>query len=201
MATSNSTPACLPGYVIAGIDFSLPRIFADAFCQAWADAVCSSKPVDSAEIDLLHQLLWISAREQLLEYVKTGKVVARDINGVRLAHGQTLRASANGVLTFYCKGSELLAFAQAELSSISAKDIPEKASPVSATKAQETAVLGCLENMGYDPAALPQRTSGKKGVKAKVREALGTRGMWAKTSVFDKTWQRLRDRNVIKDVG
>lgn len=71
--------------------------------------------------------------------------------------------------------------------------------PVQRSQAQNEAILSMLRSMGYDPAALPKRESGKAGVKAEVRHALGDGGMWVGTQVFNKAWARLRDAGEISE--
>jgi hypothetical protein len=63
--------------------------------------------------------------------------------------------------------------------------------PNSRAKAQEAAILKCLRDTGHDPLQLPPEPQGKPGVKAAARAALGNKGMWAGTTVFEKAWERL----------
>jgi hypothetical protein len=64
--------------------------------------------------------------------------------------------------------------------------------PLQRQAAQEDTILETLRALGLDPLALPPGAPGKPGVKAAVRKALGTGGMWAGRSVFNKAWDRLR---------
>ena len=68
-----------------------------------------------------------------------------------------------------------------------------------AQRAQEEEVLNVLRTLGHDPMQLPQRTLGKPGVKAAVRNAIGRAGAWAGATVFDKTWERLRQSGQIAE--
>ena len=67
--------------------------------------------------------------------------------------------------------------------------IPEK--PVQRFHAQESAILGKLVELGFDPCGLPRDIAGKRGVKSQVKAALGSGGLWIGKTVFDKAWERL----------
>lgn len=59
---------------------------------------------------------------------------------------------------------------------------------------QENEILRVIRELGYDPKALPKDTSGKDGIKAKVRAMLHF-----SVSVFDKAWERLaKNKDIIK---
>lgn len=64
--------------------------------------------------------------------------------------------------------------------------------PISRFSAQETAILDMVKSLGYVPTQLPPNSPGKPGVKSRVKAALGSSGIWAKTTVFSKAWERLR---------
>jgi hypothetical protein len=70
---------------------------------------------------------------------------------------------------------------------------------LSAARAQEQQILDALKAAGHQPKLLPKAPPGKAGVKAQIRAALGTRGEWGKTTVFDKAWERLRSSGEITD--
>jgi hypothetical protein len=72
--------------------------------------------------------------------------------------------------------------------------------PVLRSIAQENAILCQLKNLGFAPDQLPQRHPGRSGVKAKVKAALGTSGMWVSQKVFDKAWERLRSDGRVAEV-
>ena len=63
---------------------------------------------------------------------------------------------------------------------------------------QDAAILGWLRKNGYNPTALPDRPSGKAGVKALVLEdAIKDRKLFSEKS-FDIAWARLRkDKKII----
>lgn len=63
--------------------------------------------------------------------------------------------------------------------------------PLQRAAAQDAAVIACLRRAGHDPLALPTNESGKPGVKAAARAALGNVGLWAGSTVFHKAWERL----------
>lgn len=67
----------------------------------------------------------------------------------------------------------------------------EDAAPKQRSQAQDLAILSALRLKGYDPSSLPPYKQGKPGVKAEIRAALGSNGLWAGTRVFDKAWERL----------
>ena len=71
--------------------------------------------------------------------------------------------------------------------------------PVQRAAAQDAAIISCLRAANHDPLALPKNEAGKPGVKAETRAALGNRGLWAGTTVFDKAWERLRrNRDIVE---
>lgn len=71
-------------------------------------------------------------------------------------------------------------------------------SPVQRQAAQEAGILAELVNLGYNPLQLPKNDPGKSGVKAEVKRALGSKGIWNHVTVFDKAWERLLgDRRIV----
>lgn len=52
-------------------------------------------------------------------------------------------------------------------------------------------ILNKIRSMGYEPKALPQNLAGKSGVKREIKRAVGSMGMWAGSTVFDKAWESL----------
>ena len=56
-----------------------------------------------------------------------------------------------------------------------------------------------LRSKGHDPVKLPVAKSGQSGVKAQIRNALGSTGIWSGGTVFEKAWQRLRQTGAIAD--
>lgn len=88
-----------------------------------------------------------------------------------------------------------------EASQTDAPEAESDAAPRTATKPlqrqvhQEQEILDVLRTQGYDAERLPKSAAGKAGVKAEVREKL----KWMTAKVFDKAWQRLRDRGEIAD--
>lgn len=75
------------------------------------------------------------------------------------------------------------------------------ARPLQRGTAQETAILGQIKALGFNPAALPKNPPGKAGVKRDVREALSNDPLFTGATVFDKAWQRLRDNDEIVTQG
>lgn len=69
--------------------------------------------------------------------------------------------------------------------------------PVQRRAAQDQAILSKLRELSHDPRALPMYKAGKPGVKAKVRAAIGSKGMWVGPRVFDKAWERLSQNKEI----
>jgi hypothetical protein len=68
--------------------------------------------------------------------------------------------------------------------------------------AQEEAVINMLKAKKYDPTKLPKNPPGKSGVKAEIRAAVScNEGLFAGSTVFDKTWERLRASGEIQDVA
>ncbi|UUZ68535.1 hypothetical protein LP416_00195 [Polaromonas sp. P2-4] len=73
------------------------------------------------------------------------------------------------------------------------------ARPMQRAAAQDADILAMLKCKGFDPLALPRNETGKPGVKAEIRNALGQTGLWAGATVFDKAWERLRRNRDIAD--
>lgn len=71
------------------------------------------------------------------------------------------------------------------------------ASDVPRFRRQEDAILSAIRQLGYTPAKLPKQKRGLPGVKRQVKEALGDKGMWSGSKVFDHAWDRLRDEGAI----
>lgn len=62
---------------------------------------------------------------------------------------------------------------------------------VSRSAAQDRAIIAKLQELGFNPLSLPPYGPKSPGAKSDVRKALGTKGMWAGSRVFDKAWERL----------
>ena len=71
--------------------------------------------------------------------------------------------------------------------------------PVARWQAQEQTILNKLRELGHSPDALPKSEAWKPGIKSEVRAAIGSQGMWHSPKVFDKAWERLRERGEITD--
>lgn len=117
---------------------------------------------------------------------------------IRLAEGELAAAKA------------AMAAEEAEVSNKRGDHPPEPVKPESAGRpnqvpprqrqtVQEDAILDKLEELGYDPLALPIPQAGKSGAKSKVKQALGKEGVWAGRTVFPKAWDRLRAEGRIRD--
>lgn len=76
---------------------------------------------------------------------------------------------------------------------------PEPSRPVQRTAAQEEAILAMLRSQGINPMMMPKRKPGVSGIKSEIRKALGTGGLWTTPRIFEKAWERLRDRGEIAD--
>lgn len=59
---------------------------------------------------------------------------------------------------------------------------------------QEHAVLEIIKELGHNPKCLPVNTPGKAGVKAEVRKRLDGHPLFKGSTIFEKTWERLRSR-------
>lgn len=70
--------------------------------------------------------------------------------------------------------------------------------PLSKAAAQDAEILNVIRKLGYEPQKLSKNLPGKKGVKAEVRRAVGKKGMWVGTTVFNKAWERLTANKDIK---
>ncbi len=73
--------------------------------------------------------------------------------------------------------------------------IGEPNSPLQKQRWQEQQILRVIGELGYVATELPKPPSGRRGVKAEVRERLG----WGSVNAFNKAWERLRDFKDIKD--
>jgi hypothetical protein len=94
------------------------------------------------------------------------------------------------------------AFVESQSLSSSASAEIGNTKPISRTLAQETAILAAIKSLGITPLALPVPASGKRGVKAAVREmVLLEKKIFTSPKVFDLAWQRLRDENRIVDAS
>ncbi len=82
---------------------------------------------------------------------------------------------------------------------VSGADDATDVKPVARWRAQEKTILNKLRELDYSPCALPRNEAWKPGVKSKVRAAIGSNGMWHSPRVFDKAWERLRERGEIAD--
>jgi hypothetical protein len=66
---------------------------------------------------------------------------------------------------------------------------------------REMAILDAIHKLGHEPLRLPKAKAGRAGIKAEVRKALGNKGMWAKSTVFDGNWEDLRSSRRIQDAA
>lgn len=73
--------------------------------------------------------------------------------------------------------------------------------PVQRSAAQDAAILNAIREAGHDPLALPKNDSGKRGIKAVIRDKLtGKHTLFPKAGTqFNKAWDRLRVRKEIAD--
>ena len=71
--------------------------------------------------------------------------------------------------------------------------------PLSRAVVQENEIIQTIRSLRYNPLALPLKLRGQRGVKAAVKTLIGSQGMWAGTTVFDKAWDRLRRDGRIAD--
>lgn len=78
---------------------------------------------------------------------------------------------------------------------------PSMNKPVQRHVAQENEILTAIANLDFAALALPKNEKGKQGVKAMVRHALGTTGMWSYSTVFNKAWERLAAKKLIKIIN
>jgi hypothetical protein len=65
---------------------------------------------------------------------------------------------------------------------------------ISISEQRDAAVLSEIVAAGHEPFALPEGgngKSGKAGVRAEIKKRLGNKGMWATSTAFKATWQRL----------
>ena len=58
--------------------------------------------------------------------------------------------------------------------------------------AQDAVILAAIRSAGHNPQMLPVNESGKPGVKATIRTALGGEALFVGATVFEKAWDRLR---------
>ena len=70
----------------------------------------------------------------------------------------------------------------------------------SVTIQRQMLILEKIVELRYNPQKLPKQEAGHAGVKKLVRNSLGTQGIWAGTTVFDKAWEMLRRDGQIAEV-
>ena len=66
------------------------------------------------------------------------------------------------------------------------------ARPMQRSAAQDVVILAAIRSAGHNPQMLPVNESGKPGVKATIRTALGGEALFVGATVFEKAWDRLR---------
>ncbi|MEB0112790.1 hypothetical protein QN397_15640 [Variovorax sp. RTB1] len=71
---------------------------------------------------------------------------------------------------------------------------------ITATAAQDAAILSAIRAKGLDPLALPKNEAGQPGPKAEIRSTLDGQPPFIGSTIFGKAWQRLRQRGEIVDV-
>ena len=71
--------------------------------------------------------------------------------------------------------------------------------PLQRFPAQESRVLAVIASLQHDPKRLPPRQSGRRWVKAEVWDAIGVCTLFSSEKVFDKAWERLRQRGDIAE--
>jgi hypothetical protein len=65
--------------------------------------------------------------------------------------------------------------------------------PLQRSLAQDAAILQAIESLGHNRLEIPRNPSGKRGVKAEVRDKVRRehKYLFVGTTVFDKAWERL----------
>ena len=66
---------------------------------------------------------------------------------------------------------------------------------------QEVAILEQIKALGHDPQMLPAYVPGTSGVKAAVKKALDSSGLFSATTAYNKAWERLRKEGAIADTS
>ncbi len=115
---------------------------------------------------------------------------------------EELRVSAASLLPWLvAHGFEELASRLTGYASACARvQAPVGVTPVQRHVAQEQAVLEEIRKQGHDPLTLPRPQKGRAGVKAEVCKALKDHPLFkSRSTVFDKTWTRLRRDQMIVD--
>lgn len=76
--------------------------------------------------------------------------------------------------------------------------LPPPKESVSAPR--KTAILGWLQDAGYDPLQLPKFRYNAPGVKAAVKQAMiETKGLGFTDATFEKAWEGMRGKGALKD--
>jgi hypothetical protein len=71
-------------------------------------------------------------------------------------------------------------------------------SPRRKQRDQERAILKTIKKLRYNPIALPaDHTSGKRGIKDRVRSKLKADPLFSAPSAFEKAWERLLKQRLI----
>jgi hypothetical protein len=71
--------------------------------------------------------------------------------------------------------------------------------PLQRFPAQEDRVLAVIREMGHEPERLPPRVAGKRWVKSEAWAAIGVCTLFSSEKVFEKAWERLRERGAIRE--
>ena len=74
------------------------------------------------------------------------------------------------------------------------------AKPLQRNVAQDAAMLSAIKQARYDPLALPENEPGKAGVKSEIRKLLNDNPLFFGTTIFDRTWERLRRNGEIATI-
>jgi hypothetical protein len=75
------------------------------------------------------------------------------------------------------------------------ENIPNRVQPIQ--EQQDTAILSRIKLLGHDPLSLPKEKSGKRSIKADIRDYfLGNSQMFT-YDAFDNAWKRLKHEGKI----
>jgi len=148
-------------------------------------------------------LLWTALRGRTIEKAKAENDVRMYEEALAAVTDPGGLASEGLVQSLQKKPLEyVIGFERSAFETFIAKFLPQEAlehnleennRPLPQQLWQEQKILQVIRELGYEPTSLPQRTPGKSGVKALVREKLvhSNRQLWRQT-IFDDAWKRLR---------
>ena len=151
-----------------------------------------------------HLVACVRLGDRLLFLYEDG--VTHIFEGSQLVVAETKTKLANSDVVYFDSGvlkaknivflkSELDSFLKSQETGNDSEADPqfeEPPKPLQREAARQQVILHALEELGYNPLALPVSAPGKSGVRKKVRDYLDAKGANITDNTFKKAWQTLR---------